>query len=96
MRIVHWCSAIAAVIWLVALAVGASGVFGVSSRDIPGYPNVEQIRYYLFYPGAVLMIVLGAWFFAANRPMRGFFAVGVALGSLVLFPFYFFYFTGGV
>lgn len=70
--------------------------FRVSSRDIPGYPNVEQIRYYLFYPGAVLMIVLGAWFFAANRPMRGFFAVGVALGSLVLFPFYFFYFTGGV
>lgn len=96
MKNAHLCTVVASIIWLLVLAIGAVGIHGVSANDIPGYPNAAQIRYYLLFPGAVLLAVLGAWLVALRRPSWRVGAVGVALSSLAVFPFYFFHFTGGV
>jgi hypothetical protein len=96
MKAAHICAVVATSLWLLVLAIGVAGIHGVSTRDIPGYPNAAQIRYYLLFPGAVLLAVLGAWLVALRRPIWRAVAVCVALSSLAVFPFYFFHFTGGV
>lgn len=76
--------------------MGLGGIDGVRLQHVPGFPSSGQMRYYVYFPAALLALVIAAWTLAAH--WRSFKAPAVVLITLALLalPGYLFFYTGGM
>jgi hypothetical protein len=95
MKAVHVLAFTAAALWFAFLLVGLSGIDGVRSQHVPGYPSNVQLRYYLHIPLGVLAAVAISWIAAARWRLKAT-ATAVAVMALLGLPCYLLFFTGGV
>lgn len=70
-------------------------VHGVSDQHAIGYPNWEQIAYYLIFPTLMLCVSLSRpiWKFRSGKQNLG---TGTSLAMLAVLPLYLAGYTGGV
>jgi len=96
MKGTHLLGLITAILWAFVLVMGLGGIDGVRSQHVPGYPSAGQMRYYVYFPAAVLALVIATWAFASHR--RQFKPPVIALIALALLalPGYLFFYTGGM
>lgn len=96
MRVANSVAAFAALVWTVLFFEGVKGVYGVIDQHAAGYPNVDQVRYYLALPGFVSMALLAlGWVFNGIRRWPYVLTLISAAALAALVPYLLFY-GGGV
>jgi hypothetical protein len=96
MKSTHTLALLAAIVWSAVLTIGVAGIDGVRLQQVPGFPSIHQVRYYVYVPAISVAIVVVAWGLAVRwRKLKLLANVLLAL-TLLAFPFYFSHFTGGV
>ena len=78
-------------LWSAVTVLGVAMVSGVSDQQVPGYPNLAQVTYYVGVPGFLASAALLTALFASKNGGR-LLAFVLLLPGLILF----FGFTGGV
>ncbi|WP_428415452.1 hypothetical protein [Methylibium sp.] len=85
----------AAAIWLALVVMGYQGIQGVVAQHAEGYPNAEQIRYYVVFPGIIAVVAaltgICLWFGRFSMVAR----IVQVLAFFLLVPYLLLY-TGGV
>jgi hypothetical protein len=96
MKGTHILGLVTAILWALILLMGLGGIDGVRSQHAPGFPSADQVHYYVYFPAALLALVVATWTFAAYwRPFKAPAVVLIALALLAL-PGYLFFYTGGL
>jgi hypothetical protein len=96
MRGTHIIALIAATLWVFALYAGLNGLDLVRAQHIPGWPSAGQIRYYVYIPAALLLLMVSAWGIAVLwRSIKVPVVIFILLTLLVL-PVYLLAYTGGI
>ena len=93
MKGTHILALIATTLWALVLIMGLGGIDSVRSQHALGYPSAGQMRFYVYLPATVLVVVVAAWALSIYR--RTLAAVLITLSLLVL-PGYLFFYTGGI
>jgi hypothetical protein len=82
-------------IWSLFVLIGYQGIQGVIAQHAAGYPNAEQIRFYVVFPMAVTVFAaltgLSFWYGRLTILAR----MVQVLSLVVVFPYLYFY-TGGM
>jgi hypothetical protein len=86
---------VALVAWGLLGLNGYSLLESSKTGNVPGYPSPEQYRFYVYFPTAMLVLVVAALVASHHRVFRAPAYVLYALSLLVLPPFLLYY-TGGM
>lgn len=86
----------AMVLWSLILVMGFSGIDGVRSQNVAGYPSYDQLRYYIYIPIGVLALVGITWTLSTRFRLLKALPTLVAVAALLCLPSYLYYYTGGV
>jgi hypothetical protein len=82
--------------WTMMLLIGVSLIQGVTSQNVPGYPNAGQIKFYLLYPALVVAVLVAcAWLFNGIWRRASTLALLSGASLLAALP-YVMFFGGGV
>jgi hypothetical protein len=96
MKGTHILALIATTLWALVLIMGLGGIDSVRSQHALGYPSAGQVRFYVYLPATVLVVVVAAWALSIyRRQLKTLAAVLITLSLLVL-PGYLFFYTGGI
>jgi hypothetical protein len=87
---------VTATLWALILLMGFGGIDSVRSQHVPGYPSAGQIHYYVYFPAALLALIIFAWALAARWRRLKALALALILLALLALPCYLFFYTGGV
>jgi hypothetical protein len=82
--------------WALILMMGFAGIDGVRSQNVPGFPSDGQLRYYLYFPAAVLALVVTTGALSIRFAFLRTLVILVAVAALLCLPCYLIYYTGGV
>jgi hypothetical protein len=96
MKGTHILGLVTAILWALVLLMGLGGIDGVRSQHVPGFPSAGQMRYYVYFPAALLTLVIAAWTFAAHWRQFKTPAITLIALALLALPGYLFFYTGGV
>jgi len=75
-----------ALFWGASVLSGVSVISGVARQAVPGYPNVGQVRYYIWFPATMFSLNVCLAFFAQRTPTPFFALIWLIQLALVL-PF---------
>lgn len=82
--------------WSMLAFLGRAGLGGVVAQRAPGYPNLEQIDFYIVWPLLIIAGLMGlAWLCNAFGRWSNLLALISGASIAVLFP-YLIYWSGGM
>jgi len=76
--------------------MGLSAIGGVRSQHVPGYPSAGQIHFYVYFPAAILALVIAARILASRRQWLQILATPLITLALFVLPVYLLFYTGGM
>ncbi|HEY5849210.1 MAG TPA: hypothetical protein VIT62_00365 [Lysobacter sp.] len=95
MKGTHILALITTTLWAIVLLMGFGLIDGVRSQHVSGFPSEGQMRYYVYFPAALLVLVITSWALATRRHLKAPAVALIALALLIL-PGYFLFYTGGI
>jgi hypothetical protein len=83
-----------ALFWGVFVYIGFDLISRTAERKVPGYPSVGQLRYYVYFPAAMLLLSICLAILARKAPKLLF--IIIWLLQIVLIPLFILGYTGGM
>ena len=95
MRIFKVIGVVIGAIWALLVISGLSAVRQAKLHNLPADMIAGKASYYLYFPLAVLVFVIGAWALSRYRPVR-LLAYGIYTLAVLTLPCYLLFYTGGM